>query len=175
MQLFNGTKKRKSESPDLFGFPQGGEWDDAQLILDATAAIEFVLAGKSKITLKSEKTGKHYTYKINKGDGEVWFVSRLTANNDYLYLGTIFPEGFTNTRKTSSYAHYSESFEGFKWFWRRLSEDKKIPERIKLFHAGRCGMCGLELTDPVSIKEGYGPDCRKKRLRAKALRDKTQA
>ncbi len=161
----------------MFGFPQGSEWENAQAITDATAAIEFVTAGKAKITLKSEKTGKHYTFKVRKSDGESWFVSRLTAGTCYRYLGTIFPDGFRSTRKSEhlKYHWLKESFDAFDWFWRRLGEDQRIPDGVALFHAGRCGMCGLELTDPVSIKEGYGPDCRKKRLRRGFIHDKTSA
>lgn len=131
---------------------------------------DFLLAGNAKFTIKSKKTGKHYTYRIKRGDKEVWFVSRLGMDNNYIYQGTIFPDtGFTATRKTCNYARYSEGFEVFKWFWERL-ETKGLHPLVEFYHAGRCGMCGIELTDPVSIKEGYGPECRKKRLR-RSFRD----
>lgn len=164
MWLSNKAKPKRSEDPDLFGHPG---WEKETPILTAHEAVEFVLAGKAKITLRSEKTGKHYTFKIRKSDGESWFVSRLTGGNCYRYLGTIFPDGFRSTRKSEhlKYHWLRESFEAFDWFWRRLNADQQIPADVTLFHAGRCGMCGLELTDPVSVKEGYGPDCRKKRLR----------
>lgn len=154
----------KEETKTLFDLPQGEEL--GHRVDEAERVVKFMLAGKAKFTIKSSRTGKHYTYKVKKGDGEYWYVSRLTANNEYLYLGTIFPEGgFRTTRKTSSYAHYSEGWNAFAWFWRRLSDDKAIPFDVEFYHAGRCGMCGLELTDPVSISEGYGPECRKKELR----------
>lgn len=157
------AKPKRSEDPDLFGHPG---WENETPIMDAHAAVEFVLAGKAKITLRSEKTGKHYTYKIKKGDADVWFVSRLTADNCYRYLGTIFPDEFRSTRKSDhlKYHWLKESFDAFDWFWRRLNQDQKIPDGVKLFHAGRCAACGLELTDPTSIKIGFGPDCAKKRL-----------
>jgi hypothetical protein len=143
---------------DLFGHPQ----DSLHAVVDPVAIKEFVLAGKAKFTLKSAKTGIHHTYKVKKGDKEVWFVSRW-AGHSYAYLGAIFPEGFTHTRKSGS-AQYSPAFAAFKWFWQRLVRGEPL-HQLEFFHAGRCGMCGLELTDPVSVKEGYGPDCRKKRLR----------
>lgn len=156
-------KPRKNEDPDLFGHPG---WEKETPILTAEAAVEFVLAGKAKITLKSEKTGKHYTFKIRKSDGESWFVSRLTGGNCYRYLGTIFPNGFRSTKKSEHWKYHwlKESFDAFNWFWRKLNQDQAIPQGVLLFHEGRCAACGLELTDPVSIKMGFGPDCAKKRL-----------
>ena len=136
---------------------------------------EFILAGKAKITLRSEKTLIHHTYKIKKGAENVWFVSRLGANGHYLYLGTIFPEGFTATRKTCSYAKFHPGFAAFAWFWRWVGEREQMPPNVTVYHEGKCGMCGLPLTDPVSVKEGYGPECRKKRLRRGFINDKVTA
>ena len=163
-------KKRKlknsGDNPDLFGNPG---WDKQSVIEGGDRAIEFILAGKAKITIRSDKTGKHYTYKIRKGDGELWFVSGLTERAVYRYLGTLFPEGFRATAKSQhkKYRWLAVNFEAFDWFWRKLNSEKAIPPGVSLFHAGKCGMCGIELTDPVSLKEGYGPECRKKRLRRK--------
>lgn len=152
---------------DLFNYPANTELIETPAMREVWSIKEFILAGRAKFTIRSEKTGKHYTYKVKKEkDGKVWYVSRLTANNDYMYLGSIFQEEdmqFRTTRKTSTYSHYSEGWTAFDWLWKYLRKDL-MPPNLSFFHAGRCGMCGLELTDPVSIKEGYGPDCRKKRL-----------
>lgn len=145
---------------ELFGNPPKGPE-----FTDAVALKEFVLAGKAKITLQSTKTGQHYTYKIDKGDTDVWFVKRLTADNNYIYLGTIFPQGFVKTRKTGMKDFTGIQFWVFNWFWTRLSSGGGIHPQLKVYHEGRCGMCGTELTDPESIKQGYGPECRKKRYR----------
>jgi hypothetical protein len=123
---------------------------------------EFILAGKSKFTLKSTRTGKHYTFKCRKGDGDIWFIKRLIEDNDYIYLGTLFPDGFMRTK--ASPPGVREDWEAFNYFWERLRGKGLIPKGIEFYHASRCGMCGLELTDPLSIKEGYGPECRKKKL-----------
>lgn len=158
-------KPRKDDNPDLFGQPPE---KNALPIFNAEDAVEFILAGKAKITLRSEKTGHHYTYKIRAGDAEGrWFVSRLTAGTQYRYLGTIFEDGFRATRESEHYRlkWLRESFEAFDWFWRRLNVDRAIPRGVTLFHAGRCAACGVELTDPVSIKRGFGPECAKKKLR----------
>lgn len=148
---------------ELFGNPpKGPEFTDPVLLK------EFVLAGRAKITLQSIKTGQHYTYKITKGDTDVWFVKRLTIDNTYIYLGTIFPQGFVKTRKTAMKDFVSVQFQVFNWFWTRMNAGAGIHPQLKVYHEGRCGMCGTELTDPESIRQGYGPECRKKRYRRPA-------
>lgn len=162
------------DSADLFGYPRGDTLVEAEFT-DAQEVVEFILAGRAKFTIRSEKTGTHYTFKVKKGDSQVWFVSRLTSENEYIYLGTIFPDGFVHTRKTNVFVRNSPQFRAFKWFWERLNEAHRIPRTIKFFHAGRCGACGAELTDPVSIKQGYGPECIKKRLRHGFMYDRKPA
>lgn len=156
------------EEPDLFGFPAGEEWAKSRPLNEGQDAIDFILAGKAKITIRSEKTGKHYTYKIRKErESDHWFVSRLSRNETYYYLGTIFSGMNYRATRRSEFKKRTwlrESHEAFEWFWAKLYASKRLPQGVAVFHAGRCGMCGIELTDPVSIKEGYGPDCRKKRL-----------
>lgn len=45
-------------------------------------------------------------------------------------------------------------------YWRAHGR-QDVAERIEadLKAAGRCRVCGRELTDPASIKAGIGPDC----------------
>lgn len=126
---------------------------------------DFILAGRAKFTVRSEKTLKHFTYKVKKEkDTSIWYVHRLIANGQYMYLGTIFDDHqFKATRKTPHWVRGDPSFLGFAWLWERL-RSKEWPKGVTIYHEARCGMCGIELTDPISIKEGYGPDCRKKRL-----------
>jgi hypothetical protein len=137
-----------------------------QVFEDPHRLREFILAGRAKITLQSIKTTKHYTYKIKRGDGELWFVHRLGPDNNYVYIGTIRGDkSFASTRKTPHKELGGEQLKIFNWFWFRLqSKDSMHPDLI-VYHEGRCGMCGTELTDPESIKHGYGPDCRKKLFR----------
>lgn len=40
---------------------------------------------------------------------------------------------------------------------------------IQVVEASRCGMCGLKLTDPVSIDRGIGPECFGKATKSKAI------
>ena len=132
---------------------------------DYDFAREFILAGKAKVTLQSHMTKEHFTYKIRKGDGDAWFVHRLTGGNDYVYLGTIFPEGFSATRKTTPKDRASIHFTAWSWFWNIFDKQHRIPRGVSIYHEGQCGRCGNTLTDPVSIQQGYGPECQKRRMR----------
>lgn len=140
---------------------------------------EFILAGKAKFTLRSEVTRSHHTFKVRKlPNSKVWAVLRLGANNDYQYLGSIFEEedfNFRSTMKTPYAILCSKQFAAFKWFWEKLDKGKRIPQSATAWHEGRCGMCGRELTDPVSIKNGYGPDCSKMRLSRPFMYDRKSA
>lgn len=129
---------------------------------------EFILAGRAKFTIRSDRTGKHYTFKVKKDrDSRVWYVSKLTTGSHYLYLGSIFGEeefNFRMTKKSTPHADKMEAWKAFDWLWDYLKREE-APPQLTFLHMGKCGMCGIELSDPVSIKEGYGPDCRKKRTR----------
>lgn len=139
---------------------------------DVTMLRDFMYAGKAKLSIRSEKTGKHFTYKIRKAPNapDTWFVWRLVKAG-YIYLGTIFPsdeqiphKSFRATRKTLPIIRTDPAYEGFVWFFRKMEELNDIPPNVTVYHEGKCGMCGIELTDPISIAEGYGPTCRKRRL-----------
>lgn len=135
----------------------------------------FILAGNARFSVRSEKTMRHFTYKARKpSDGQTTFIHRLAFGGTYVYLGTIFPNGdFIPTRKTSPSEIGGEAFIAFDWLWRWLNDRGRMPLNVTIWHEGRCGMCGRDLTDPVSIKAGYGPDCRRIMLRHGMIYDKT--
>ena len=49
-------------------------------------------------------------------------------------------------------------------------EDENVKTRLKIYgdNTGSCGICGRELTDPLSVKRGIGPVCHE-RLNAASL------
>jgi hypothetical protein len=40
-----------------------------------------------------------------------------------------------------------------------LNLRKFLPECIEIWHEGKCGKCGRQLTVPSSIETGIGPEC----------------
>lgn len=123
----------------------------------------FMLAGNSRFTLQSVKTGTRFTFKLAVADDtdDLFFLSVLTGPDnmsDYTYVGTIRAQRFQHGRK-SKIGFDAPSVVAFKWFWEMLSKDR-IPSTVEFWHEGRCGRCSRVLTDPGSIASGFGPECR---------------
>lgn len=131
---------------------------------------EFILAGNALFTLKSLRTGKHFTFKVKRRmqvDPQTctqvplqpasWVVNVLNGpdnTSNYKYLGHINAEEqfFTSAQMTPAR-------KGFAWCWKNL---ERCGERFEFRHAGRCGRCGRLLTHPDSIESGIGPECQDK-------------
>jgi hypothetical protein len=132
----------------------------------------YITAGKACFTLKSEKTGNHYTYAVNaapanRGATYAYFVSALTGPNnetDFSYIGTIFRNGETfefRTTQKSKLPNSALSVVSFRWFADRVFAGN-MPQQVSMHHDGSCGRCGRKLTTPDSIERGIGPDCAEK-------------
>lgn len=132
--------------------------------------LAYCLAGNATITLRSAKTGTHFTFKIQAGearDGKPapHFVKVLTGPDntaDYEFLGTIFGEGAKSVfkhGKKSRITPEAPSAKAFAWFWQHALTGT-LPASLEVFHEGTCGRCARPLTDPTSIERGLGPVCR---------------
>lgn len=133
---------------------------------------KFILAGKATFTLESTRTGKWFTYMVNKKEfknretGEVektfYFVSLLSGpqnDADYRYLGTINSKFYVNTTAKSKVSKDSISFKALSFFVSHL-RNGILHDEINFYHEGVCGKCGKKLTTPTSISIGLGPICR---------------
>jgi len=129
----------------------------------------FLTGGKAIITLESKRTGKWFTYKINKAkksdDKSPYFVSLLTGldnNSAYSYMGTIFnndnKQVFRLTKK-SNMGKDALSVKAFSFFFDLLNNNR-THEEINFYHRGVCCVCGRQLTTPESLVAGIGPFCR---------------
>lgn len=132
----------------------------------ARRAVDFMLAGKAYVTLRSKKTGARYTYRIKHSqDKRVAFVGVLTGgdnNSMYSYLGHMFLDQrvFWHGKK-SKITRDAVSYIAFDWAWRQLSRNR-LPDALEIWHEGCCGRCGRKLTVPESIATGFGPTCAEK-------------
>ena len=119
---------------------------------------QFILAGNALVTIKSLRTSKHFTFRIRKKKtADIWFVSVAYNGGErlYNYIGCILDNKSFHHTKGSQVNKNTESFIAFNWAWNNLSS-----EQIELWHEGHCGRCGRTLTEPESIKLGYGPICK---------------
>lgn len=126
---------------------------------------DFALAGNAVITLESENTGKHFTYKIKQSDDNenVYFVKLLCNSDnehDYTYIGCYYKDTryFHPCKKWKDLDRMSwpPSLRAIRYFFERIDN---IPPKLHVYHEGRCGRCGRKLTTPESIKLGFGPEC----------------
>lgn len=128
----------------------------------------YFLSGDATTTIVSRRTGTRFTYRIERAparagqpaDRVPHFVAVLTGpenGSDYTFLGTIFADGNFRRGPTSSIAPDAPSALAFAWAWRHLDDDKAL--ELVVYHSGRCGRCGRELTTPESIERGLGPVC----------------
>jgi hypothetical protein len=134
---------------------------DGAVFHDAAHVLEFVFAGKALITLKSLRTQRHFTFKVNKGKkGDAYFVSVLHDHGEYVYLGMISNDRtqLFHTRK-SFFPFSNERFAAFRFFLDQLVGKNTIPSTLEVRHNGRCGKCSRVLTHPESIDRGIGPEC----------------
>ena len=136
---------------------------DRYPMTDWRLILSFALAGDARLSLRSKKSGKHFTYRIKEGRAGMWWVTRK-SNEEDIYLGLIDSTGFRSSMKTSADARMSKQFDVFMWFWTMLSIQHRLHPDLEVFHEGYCGACGQGLTKPESIQMGFGPTCTKRRL-----------
>jgi hypothetical protein len=141
---------------------------------DADDAVEYVQAGHATITLESRRTGKHFTYKVNRAkdrdtgrDSNRWFVAVLNGpdnESDYAYIGLLEVSmngcRFRQTAKARFKAD-APCVKGLEYFWKHV-ERGHLPTDMIVRHNGHCGRCGRTLTVPASIERGIGPECANK-------------
>jgi hypothetical protein len=123
--------------------------------------VAFILAGNATFTLKSERTGTRFTYRVRKSeDGRVHFVSLMTGSDNessFQYLGTIRDRAYQHGRK-SKIGESSPGAMAFSWFHAHL-QTNRLPPQLQVWHEGQCGRCARKLTVPESVERGYGPEC----------------
>lgn len=124
-------------------------------------AIDFILGGKAFVTFQNPITGNRFTYKVTKHKlDDIYFVNALTNPDTYQFIGTIKNYCFRYSKK-SNLKSDAKSVIVFDYVLHHLGMMMLNPS-IEIFHDGKCGKCGRQLTDPVSVETGLGPYCRKK-------------
>ena len=152
-----------------------------------TQLLSLIIAGRSILTVRSNRTGARYTFRFRRPDPEpnkkrpIWvsvlggpeggFTRSADAQGPvevvpraWSFLGTIWPEEgrtwmFRHSHK-SKIADDSPVVRAAAWIGRSIpfSVDH-LMEEAEWWHEGRCGRCGRRLTVPESIESGFGPEC----------------
>lgn len=137
-------------------------------ITTAPDALTYIFGGHAFLTLQSEKSGKHYTYRITRKANEdgtytPFFVGVLASGDNvtgYDYIGFL-PDASSDAvvggRKGDASA---PSAVALSWAIRNLRGADGIPAGLRVQHEGKCCRCGHKLTHPDSTI--IGPECAKK-------------
>lgn len=123
-------------------------------------ARDFIFGGRALFTAQSLRTNAHYTYRVRKSDGDLWFVHLLTAPEAFTYMGVITNNKFKTTSK-SRYNFMSPPVKAFDYILAAV-QSPEMPAQLRITHEGRCAVCGRTLTHPTSLKSGIGPECAKR-------------
>lgn len=137
-----------------------------------TRAGRMLAAGRVTLTVVSPKTGAHISIKLTaKFDnrdqvrGPKRWLSVPFAEATVVYVAVPRPDGWEDRVGAWN--------PGTKDFWADKNADPARvfafreavrylagePTRCEVMEENRCGVCGRELTDPVSIQRGIGPEC----------------
>ena len=132
------------------------------------ALKQFALAGNATLTVRSLKTGAHFTYNIRQAEkteanpNPAWFVRVLGDGDRWVYLGMLRePTAPLLLTKASKANADSPSVRAFTFTWAHL-QTGRLPEQLEVRHDGHCGRCSRTLTNPDSLDLGIGPDCAEK-------------
>lgn len=142
-------------------------------LLTPHAVRQFALAGNATFTLRSERSGQRFTYRVRKdANAPVWYVAWLRGVDneaDYSYFGFLrgspMPMFYHGKAKASQDA---PCVQAFQWLWERLWQGVLHPQ-TSIWHQGKCGACGRALTVPESIASGLGPECARRHLSAGSI------
>lgn len=142
----------------------------AHAITSPALALSFLTAGKAVVTLKSEKTGNHYTFKVKaakkNGTGQASHFVHVrtggTGKSAYAYMGYL--RGGVEYRHGINKSPIDVSAPQARAFRYALTHilQKVMPPQCEIWHEGTCGRCNRPLSDPESIARGIGPECIKK-------------
>lgn len=114
----------------------------------------------AEFTLKSNRTGKDYTYRIARKEFKGKWYTHIRVEKEYMnfvYLGSyfngkVFRKGtVVNTPTATAIAFVLACVERKEFAW--------LDANMEVMHTGNCLVCGKTLTDADSIARGIGPVC----------------
>lgn len=128
----------------------------------------FILGGKSEFVLLNTKTENHFTYKVEKSENSMgknvlasYYVRVQYEYGRMIYAGYLTVDAYNCIKyfqgTKGQFSETSQSIVVLLWFLQRQPID--IPDNMQCMHLGKCGRCGRLLTEPESIRTGFGPTC----------------
>lgn len=143
------------------------------MMTDPAEALAFILGGKAVFTLLSKRSGVRFTFKVQYSTDELSFVHLRTGKWDderdvepWTYVGVIRDKAYFDLTKKSQLLGTSDPIKAITWAMTQLAGGRLPSDQLEFWHEGRCAACDLPLTDPESIKRGFGPTCWARKERA---------
>jgi hypothetical protein len=140
--------------------------------------LEYLLAGRAVVTVRSRKTESRVTLKVGRkpeyvgqplGKGALYFRALAAPDNerDFHYLGCLDFAGLYHASREAG--QFPDHLQAARWLSAALvcSRLDLVLKHAEVWHEGRCGRCGRQLTVPESIETGFGPECAGKRQQAR--------
>jgi hypothetical protein len=131
-------------------------------ILKHTESLKFITGGNATFTCLNTKTGNRFTYNVrvlkkSLKTTPLFFVRVLTSPDVYQFVGSVTKNRYKHSVK-SGISESAQSVKVFNYVLNKLS-NSLLDEFIEIWHEGKCGKCGRQLTVPDSIESGFGPEC----------------
>ena len=139
-------------------------------IIKHEMGLKFIFGGKSFVTFLNTNTSNRFTYKVVKHKtDDIYFINVLTSPDTYTFFGTYRNGQFKHSPKARISAE-AQSVKVFQFVIAKLSTNT-LSNLIEIYHDGRCGKCGKQLTVPESVETGFGPECYKRIASKQDIRD----
>lgn len=135
--------------------------------ITSTDTLKNCIYGGRGIVCLVAPSNKAHTYRFSKPKNtsdfpeDVIFVTVLHERK-YFYIGMIEKGKFRRT-KNSRFEEDNESVKGAKYLVELASNETAFNNTpMRMFHAGKCAVCGRKLDSARGIAQGVGPKCIRK-------------
>lgn len=134
-----------------------------------TRAGRMMEAGRVTVTFRSVRTGEHITLTAKargKDEATDQWISTPLADALVVFIEVPNQEGWNDkVGKVTRRAGFTpdRNADAARAFCARqllnFLAGSPMPDGLEAHEESRCGRCGRQLTDPVSIERGIGPEC----------------
>lgn len=123
---------------------------------------EFILGGKAEFTIFQEPNIQ-VKYRVYANDNKTcWFVyTEPNDSKDTVYQGYLKRDLSFNVGARGMQNYNQVAVNALLWV---LKHKGNMPDKVHIYHHGKCSVCGRKLKDAESLKYGIGPTCRSRRV-----------